>query len=755
MYQPNFLKTTLSMALVLAVAFVIPARPAQAATTWTLTSPDATVTASVTLSDTGTLSLAIAKGTATIISPSSLGVVTSTVDLTRGLSFTSRTDATVTENYTMATGKRKQRQNTFRQSTLAFTGANGTQLNVVARVANDGVAYRYVLPATGTIRLSREASAWTLPASAPAWLQPFTPDNQGKWFESTAGSAASNSYGYGALFNVNGTYALLSESDIGSRYPGSWLSHQNGSGTYTTALANAEVVSAGPLSTAWRIAAVGSLKTVTESTITDDLAPPSRVPDASWVRPGTVAWSWLTEPASPSSESRQRQYIDFAQRHNWPFVLIDEGWNSSWVPSVVQYGRDRGVGVILWFNSSALWTAQQRENWLPLVKSWGVAGVKVDYIWENNQATMSWYDAILTRTAELKLMVNFHGAEMLRGMQRTWPHVMTAEGIFGAEQKQNRAAFNTMLPYTRNAVSSMDFTPVTLSVTNRDTTDAHEVATAVVFESGWQHDADNPESYESHPDVVRTLDQLPAVWDETRLLGGTPRREAYLARRNADRWFIGGISALAAKTYQTPLSFLGTGQWFADILRDGTSGGVARETRVVASTDTLSVPMASNGGFVAIVCHYTAGMTQCPRTSGPSNVAFGKPANGSAACNANESPAKAFNGSVSGGNSDKFCSGAATKFLQVDLGQSYPITSFTVRHAGAGGENAGWNTRDFDILVSPDGTNWTTIIQARGNTANITTHTTTTTARYARLNILAAEQGTGGATRIYEFEVYS
>ncbi|GHJ42724.1 hypothetical protein Cs7R123_00660 [Catellatospora sp. TT07R-123] len=144
-----------------------------------------------------------------------------------------------------------------------------------------------------------------------------------------------------------------------------------------------------------------------------------------------------------------------------------------------------------------------------------------------------------------------------------------------------------------------------------------------------------------------------------------------------------------------------------------------------------------------------------PGSSGSTNVALNKTATGSAACNTDESPAKAVNGSVSGGGSDKFCSTATTKFLQVDLGQSYAIKSFTVRHAGAGGESATWNTKDFDIQTSADGVTWTTVVQARGNTADSSTHTVAATGRYVKLSIITAEQGGNAAARIYELEVYN
>jgi hypothetical protein len=162
---------------------------------------------------------------------------------------------------------------------------------------------------------------------------------------------------------------------------------------------------------------------------------------------------------------------------------------------------------------------------------------------------------------------------------------------------------------------------------------------------------------------------------------------------------------------------------------------------------------ASPAQYAAAINNATG--TSTPVTLPPGrNVALNRPATGSASCNANETPAKAVNGSVSGGTTDKWCSLAATKQLQVDLGASTSITGFVVRHAGAGGEQSSWNTRDYDIEVSADGTNWTTAVQARANTAGVTTHVKAATGRYVRLDVLTAEQSGNSAARIYEFEIY-
>ncbi|HET6478430.1 MAG TPA: glycoside hydrolase family 97 catalytic domain-containing protein [Actinoplanes sp.] len=592
--------------LLLASGLIAPA-PAAAATEWTVSGPPGSaVTATLGLGGEGRLSFGVGRGGTPVLAPAAIGLTTTAADLTSGLRFTSRTTRSVVEKYTMTTGKRLVRSVPMTESAFAFTGAGGARMTVVIRVSAEGAAYRYVLPAAATV--TGEASSWVLPADAPAWLLPYNPYYEATRVETTAGAAAEGDYGFPSLFRVGTSYALLSESGVDGRYDGARLTHTAGSGTYRFKLADDTITSTGPLSTPWRVAVVGDLATVTGSTLTDDLAPESKLADTSWIRPGRVAWSWMSEHSSPSDLTRQKQYIDFAARNGWPYVLIDEGWNASWVPEVTRYARARGVEVLLWFHWTSFDTQAERDTMLPLVKSWGVAGVKIDFMDSDSQARFQWYDQILAATAKLHLMVNFHGATVPRGLQRTWPHVMTVEAVRGAEQFQIRAATNTILPFTRNVVGGMDYTPVTWVVGDRDTTDAHEVALAVVFESGWTHLADKFETYEGHAEALRTLNQLPTVWDESRLVSGAPGREAVVARRRGDRWFVAGISAVAAHTVAVPLNFLGNGQWLAETLGDG-EHGLQRSSSIVRRGATLPVPEAGNGGFVTTLCPYTGSAT--------------------------------------------------------------------------------------------------------------------------------------------------
>jgi hypothetical protein len=277
------------------------------------------------------------------------------------------------------------------------------------------------------------------------------------------------------------------------------------------------------------------------------------------------------------------------------------------VPELTRYARARGVEVILWFHWTRLDTAEERDTVLPQVRSWGVRGVKLDFMESDTQARYQWYDAVLAKTAELRLMVNFHGSTIPHGLARTWPHIMSMEAVRGAENYP-QPVNNPVQAFTRNVVGSMDYTPTSLDVGIKKASVAHEIALPVVYESGWTHLADKPEAYERYPEALRFLNQVPARWDETRYVAGHPSTGAVLARRSGDRWFLGAISVGPARTVTAPLRFLGGGEWRLELVRDGSSGDrgdVVRSTRRVRSADTLSVDVPADGGFAAILCRRT------------------------------------------------------------------------------------------------------------------------------------------------------
>lgn len=572
----------------------------------------------------GQVALDVVAGDETVLSATRLGLRGSDGDLTTGLTFVDRRDRTVSDSYTMTSGKSARRSYVHEESVFTFANAEGARIGIAVRVSDDGVAYRYLLDgAAGAAgadvehRVDEESGAWELAADGPAWMQKsYAVNYEAEWAETTAAQGHGvTSVGYPVLFQRGDRYALVTEADLHGDYSGSHLAHTPGSLRYDVDLFEGRPVtlggtaSGGDLSTPWRVAIVGDLPGVVGSSLVDDLATPNALAgqDTSWIKPGRSSWSWLTDWDSPRDEARQRDFVDLAARNGWEYVLLDEGWNASWVPRTVRYAHTKGVDVIAWFHSRDLRTQEQRDEWLPRLKSWGVSGIKVDFMDSDSQEIHRWYDDVARDSARYELMINFHGAALPTGMQRTWPHIMSYEAVRGMENGISPER-SLIVPFTRNVLGSMDFTPGVFSRDNDRTSKAQQVAMTVVYESAWQHISDRPEGYDAEPNAMPFLQNIPARWDETRLLSGTPGQDAVLARRSGDRWFVGGMRAGSGEPLQLPLAGLTRGKRvLVDLLTDdGTNGSATVHTTVRATaSETLQVPTADNGGFVAVVCDAT------------------------------------------------------------------------------------------------------------------------------------------------------
>lgn len=572
----------------------------------------------------GEVALDVVAADETVLSATRLGLRGSAGDLTTGLTFVDRRDRTVSDSYTMTSGKSARRSYVHAESVFRFENAEGARLGIAVRVSDDGVAYRYLLTGAGAggaedeHRVDEESGAWEPAADGPAWMQTsYAVNYEAEWATTTAAEGhGATSVGYPVLFQRGDRYALVTEADLHGDYSGSHLAHTPGSLRYDIELYEGRpVTSTGDLSTPWRVAIVGDLPGVVGSSLVDDLATPNALAgrDTSWVKPGRSSWSWLTDWDSPRDEARQRDFVDLAARNGWEYVLLDEGWNASWVPRTVRYAHTKGIDVIAWFHSRDLRTQEQRDEWLPRLKSWGVSGIKVDFMDSDSQEIHQWYDDVARDSARYELMINFHGAALPTGMQRTWPHIMSYEAVRGMENGISPER-SLVVPFTRNVLGSMDFTPVVFSRDNDKTSRAQQAAMSVVYESAWQHISDKPEGYDDEPAALPFLQNIPATWDDTRLLSGTPGRDAVLARRSGDRWFVGGMRAGSGEPLELPLAGLTRGERvLVDLLTDdGTNGSATVHTTVRAtSSETLHVPTANNGGFVAVVCEATRHTESC------------------------------------------------------------------------------------------------------------------------------------------------
>lgn len=569
------------------------------------------------LDSAGRVALDVVSGETTVVRANRLGLTGSDGDFRDGLSFVGRTDAVVAADYEMTTGKQEERSYTHAESVFEFANADGAHFSIAVRLSDDGASYRYLMEGDGEHRIDDESGAWELAADGTAWMQrSYAVNYEAEWMQTTAtASNGTGNVGYPALFQQGEQYVLLTEADLHGDYSGSHLAHTPGTLRYGVDLfQGAPVTSTGDLTTPWRVAIVGGLDTVVESTLVDDLATPNELEgeDTSWIEPGVSSWSWLTDWNSPKNEARQRDFVDLSARNGWEYVLLDEGWDASWVPRTVRYGETKGVDVIIWFHSRDLRTQEQRDEWLPRIASWGVKGIKVDFMDTDSQAIHRWYDEIAADTAANQLMINFHGASLPTGMQRTWPHIMTYEAVRGAENGISSAR-SLMVPFARNVVGSMDWTPVTFSRGNGNSSKAHEVAMSIVYESGWQHLSDKPEAYAAEPNAERFLQNLPAHWEETQFVSGTPASDIVLARRAGDRWYVGGMRAGSGEPLQLPLDQFGGRKLIVDLLTDDGANGSATvlTTSHVTKDQTLTIPTATNGGFAAIVCLDKPGRESC------------------------------------------------------------------------------------------------------------------------------------------------
>jgi hypothetical protein len=488
--------------------------------------------------------------------------------------------------YATAAGKRRSHARSARWLTLRLGG--GARLELAA--ADDGVAFRQTGFADPTV-------SYLPRRSATGYLQKLRVNYEGD-YPPVPIAAASGNVGYPALIEDRGIYTLLTETGLPAGVAAEHLSAARG------ALRTRGGSGRPPRRTGWRVAVIGQLADIVSSDLAEDFAAPSRIADTSWIRPGRVAWSWWSEGnvARGDGLAQQQRYVDFAARAGFEYALVDAYWDAAWVPELIAYAAERGVRIILWTDYKAIRDPASRAATFDQWAAWGVAGVKADFFHSDSAATLDVMNAIAADAAQRHLVVDFHGCTVPRGMQRTWPNVMTAEGVRGAEYLKDSSpdipALNVMLAFTRNTVGSMDYTPVTFSAAGRVSSAAHQLAQAIVFESGLQHYADHPDNYLARPEAMELLRAVPAAWDDVRLLAGAPRQSVTLARRNGADWYVGSLSATAARTETIRLDFLQAGRSYAArVYQDAPDDGIAVTEQTVTSASELTVPVAANGGY--------------------------------------------------------------------------------------------------------------------------------------------------------------
>lgn len=532
----------------------------------------------------------------------------------------------IEEDYMMVTGKRRHCTNRGNQQVFHFKNTGDVHLDLEFRVYDDGIAFRYVLPEVkDELCIAGEKTTFQFPGGITRWTQKLSQSYEDFYLKNKGRVAdySKNQWGFPALFEVSDSiFTLVSEANIMRGNCGSWLNNASSESAYQVEMAQPAKVS-GKWCSPWRVAIIGSLADVVESTLITDVSEPCRLTDVSWIKPGVVSWIYWAYNHGSNDYQIVKKYIDFAADFHLPYVLIDAEWdgmaNGGNVDDALRYAKEKHVSPLLWYNSSTAWclygplyrlnkpeTRQKEFAWLESV---GVKGIKVDFFHPDSTSVMNYFMDILEDAAKYHLMVNFHGATIPRGWQRTYPHMMSVEGVYGAEWYNNKevltdsaAWHNCTLPFTRNVVGPMDYTPCTFTDSQHPhiTSNGHELALLVTFESALQHLADRPEGYHAQPAEVRSfISSLPTVWEDTKLLDGYPSHHVVMARKNGNCWYIGGLNGTnESMPLAVDLSFIPENIKGVTLYADGQKSNQFAIRKLSGTEKNVQVDCLPRGGFV-------------------------------------------------------------------------------------------------------------------------------------------------------------
>ncbi|RFP09386.1 glycoside hydrolase family 97 protein [Duganella sp. BJB488] len=635
------MKTCFTVVALAASAMATASQPA-------LTSPDRHISVSVLPTSGGGLAYSISRDGKPVLLASDLGLQLQGADLASALTLAAASKPrVVSDQYEMAVGKKRSISYRANEQTFTVRNAQRQAMDIVFRVSNDGVAFRYVVaePTLPHKKLIQERTTFALPPAAKAWMQPIAVAQTG-WgrtnpsyeehyqMDVPVGTVSPSPAGwvFPALFKSGDNWVAISEAGMDGSFQASRLAPESAGGKYSIGNPMAAEVYPerglmaevdGTLTSPWRLLALGSLQTVTNSTLGTDLAAPAIAFDKQLVKPGHASWSWALMKDDATVYDVQKKFIDYAADMHWDYTLIDADWDRKIgydkVKELVDYAATKKVGILLWYNSSGPWnstvyspksqllTHEQRVAEFKRLHDMGVKGVKIDFFNGDAQSMIAYYVSILRDAADAGLLVNFHGATLPRGWTRTWPNLMTMEAVRGMEfttfeqaDEDKMPTHAAMLPFARNLFDPMDFTPMVfgdIPKIKRTSSNGFELATSVLYISGIQHFAEIPEGMATVPAYVKSfLQELPRSWDDSRLVDGYPGQYAVIARRSGDTWYIAGINATESdKTLTLDLSFAGAKQGV--VIGDGDAERSFNQ-RGIDAGKKVAVTIKPHGGFV-------------------------------------------------------------------------------------------------------------------------------------------------------------
>lgn len=550
--------------------------------------------------------------------------------------------------------KRSEIPNNCNILTLYFKSG----FSVEFRAYNDGVAYRFETFFRNNITVNNEIAELLFPGGSHSWFPletSFMSHNERTFIYSSLDTIGEKHLAsLPTLFKTNGVNVLITESDI-EDYPGMWI-RGAGSGRisgqwphypkseklegdrdlYITGTENFIAKTVGARVFPWRVFIISKDDAgLIENDLVLRLAPPNKLADTRWIKPGHVAWDWWNanniygvDFRAGINNETYKYYIDFASKNGIEYIILDEGWYKlgnvlDQVPDIdvqelCRYAASRNVGVILWVVWKSLW--DKIDETLTLYEKWGVKGIKVDFMQRDDQKIVNFYHEAIRKTAEHHMLIDFHGAYKPDGVGLTWPNAITREGVKGMENDKWSRDINpdhdVTIPFTRMVAGPMDYTPG--AMVNMDSvnfaprftrpesqgTRAHQVALYVIYESPLQMLSDSPTHYMKEQETTDFIVKIPVVWDDIKVLDAKIGDYLLLARRSGREWFVGALTDWTSRNMDLDLSFLPGGQYSMEIFQDGINAdryaSDYKHYKVsVKRGDKMKIHLAPGGGWAA------------------------------------------------------------------------------------------------------------------------------------------------------------
>lgn len=606
------------------------------------------------------ISYEVSKDSTQVVNESELCILTDKTSFDKGVRFVEITDTmTSSYEYHNISGSYSTVYTAFNEFVATFEDQNNMYLDITIRVYDDGYAFKQGIRAKdgkeGSINIKEEQTYFTLPNGTEAHSMEYNGKSQWfsyeEYFEVHSPKGLENKKNsMPFLYKTNdNVWSLITESElIGSNYIGMFLKGKKDNKLQTEPAfgAKMDVKTTYPFETPWRLGVTGDLETITESTLVEDLYDDAtywrpdnydslskeeqKIYDYEWVEPGVVAWDWLSNKSMYNQQNwaMHKRYIDLAVEMNWKYIIVDGGWQpwnlaqKAGFLDMMDYANDRNIKVIAWGHAMNQFAGDKLINTLDQWKSWGIAGIKIDFFdgqgvsdssdllitgQGESQLTVDFYEKVYQECAKRQMVVNCHGANKPTGERRIYPHVLNREAIRGNEMISMNMRQLTSIPFIRGVTGPSDYTPTFMPMTD-DTTVGAQIGLHVLYESGLPSMAGLEKEYldtnqyfndtSVGPNELKDfMRNLPATWDELEYVSGTPRNDSVLARRNGDSWWVGGVTS-KTQTFEVDLSFLGDGEYTAEIFFDGEAyNKLQYKNENVNKTSKISIPTSENGGF--------------------------------------------------------------------------------------------------------------------------------------------------------------